>query len=147
MSGMTDFLASMLRALAQKRILRGHRIGPGEYRTPIYRPRKGDYTGQQLRDIRAAHGVGRRPTDAPNFYLVPQEELTPAQVAERFPVQIGSVRGMTFVKSERVPSFQDDPIGAVEYFGGQRAAAKALGINLSTFQRALKRQRHPELQP
>ncbi len=60
----------------------------------------GKYSGEQLREIRRAHGVGRplAVTTAPTF------------------------------------------ASAVKLWGSQRAAAKALGLNLSTLQRRLKKE-------
>ena len=71
------------------------------------------YDGAALRAIRAKNGVGRR----------------------RAALHVGEWRGVTFVTTLPAPLH-----GAVAKHGSQRAAAKALGLNLSTFQRRLAKE-------
>lgn len=67
------------------------------------------YTGAELRAMRADYGVGRPP--------------------KRMPKEIAAERAAIAL----------DLIRALAAYGSQRAAARSLGMNLSTFQRRLKK--------
>ncbi len=65
MAGMQAYLKAMIKAMAQRKLLRKNQIGPGEYKTPQQKSVK--YDGAVLRASRAQRGVGRpyRPGNSP----------------------------------------------------------------------------------
>lgn len=156
MSGLTDYLNSMIAAMKQRKLNRATRIGRGQYQTPqltrdgfpIRKP--GDYTGQQIRAMNAQHGVGRPiregailvgsvPTGTMGkdvadtiTYYDPQQD----QVVTKERLLVG---GNSCGKTMTGPVLTNQPpmTTALNIFGSQRKAAQALGLNLSTFQRRL----------
>lgn len=131
MSGLIEYINAMLKAMAQRKLMKPVRIGPGEYKTPG--PNHGKYTGEKLREIRATHGVGRpipvkRITGDDDYAEVVPAERTIAKIAAWQPV------------NEPVGTVANVCAAAVALHGSQRKAAAALSMNLSTFQRALKKE-------
>jgi hypothetical protein len=144
--------------VAQRKAARKNRIGPGQYSTPrlVQRQacddlddarrlpgtviqRMGDYTGEQLRNIRAKVGVGRPPRQM--LSEATWTPSTPFKTGDLVKMLDGSVREVAgSCTVSRPPLVDYTHTAALEAHGSQRKAAAALGMNLSTFQRALKKE-------
>ena len=81
--------------------------------------RRKNYTGADLREITAQKGVGR-----------------PPMLLGWAKAPVGAVENVTQAITTSFPMSL-----AIQAYGSQRAAAKALGLNLSTFQRRLAKER------
>lgn len=131
-SGLVEYAKALLAAMAQRKLLKPRQLGPGQYKTPragtdpLFVPR---HVGR-LRGRYDEHGkiipVKAIAGDDDHAEVVPAER-TVAEIAAWTPT------------NEPVGTITNVYAAAVELHGSQRKAADALGMNLSTFQRALKK--------
>jgi hypothetical protein len=107
--------------------------------SPIPLRLRSKYTGEQLRAIREKNGVGRPPSP---YGKSPAMAALPAMRAvNALPMKERAAASAAFVRdrlAEQIASV--DYSSALQQHGSQRAAARALGLNLSTFQRRLAKE-------
>lgn len=128
-----DYLASMLKAMAQRKLMKPRQTGPGEYKTPrvgtnpLFVPRhvdrlRGRYDEQgKIVPVKAIVG------DDDHAVIVP---------AERTVAELGA---WTPTVEGQMVHEQGAYAAAVELHGSQRKAAAALGMTRAAFRRALKK--------